>query len=202
MSFFGTNIKKIRQIKGLSQKAFADLFDLNRGVISAYEEGRAEPKIETLLKVAHYFELDLDKFLTETLQVNQLVSRSDIDQLMFTTDHQQKKKDNSITISPDNDIIMQKILAKTDLLYEFNTNSHLLSHYKTGDILFLNKADAKENSETLVFIDNQNNLQYASALSSKDKNNTTFYKISGFVSIGHTNILTDILERIEKLEGK
>lgn len=83
MSFFGTNIKKIRQVKGLSQKAFADLFDLNRGVISSYEEGRAEPKIETILKVAHHFNLNLDKLLTETLQVNQLVSVSDIDQLML-----------------------------------------------------------------------------------------------------------------------
>jgi transcriptional regulator with XRE-family HTH domain len=57
MSLFGANIKKIRQVKGLSQKTFADLLDLNRGVISSYEEGRAEPKIETILKVANHFSL-------------------------------------------------------------------------------------------------------------------------------------------------
>ena len=46
MSFFGKNIKKIRSVKSLSQQAFADLFDLKRGTLGAYEEGRSEPKIE------------------------------------------------------------------------------------------------------------------------------------------------------------
>ncbi|WP_292011234.1 helix-turn-helix domain-containing protein [Chryseobacterium sp.] len=205
MSFFGTNIKKIRQIKGLSQKAFADLFELNRGVISAYEEGRAEPKIETLLKVAHYFDLDLDKFLTETLQVNQLVSSSDIDQLMFTTDHSQKKSDTEsqvISEKDHNQTILQKILANTDLIYEFKAGQPLLSYYQTGDILFLNKAGSKETAETLVFINDLNSLEYASKSSSKEKNSKTLYKISGFVSLEQKNILSSILERIENLESK
>jgi transcriptional regulator with XRE-family HTH domain len=122
MSFFGTNIKKIRQVKGLSQKAFADLFDLNRGVISSYEEGRAEPKIETILKVANHFNLNLDKLLTETLQVNQLVSVSDIDQLMLFPElaiqnTKEAKADQKKDIP--NAAILQKILASVDLVYEY-----------------------------------------------------------------------------------
>ena len=38
MSKIGYNIKKLRNVKNLSQQAFADLFNLTRGNISSYEE--------------------------------------------------------------------------------------------------------------------------------------------------------------------
>ncbi len=73
MSFFGKNIKKIRGVKGLSQQAFAELFDLKRGTLGAYEEGRSEPKIETIIKIANYFSIQIDGLLTSELTVNELL---------------------------------------------------------------------------------------------------------------------------------
>lgn len=73
MSKAGKNIKKIRNIKGLSQQAFADLFQLTRGNISSYEELRAEPKIEVLVKIANYFSIPLDDFIQRELSVNELL---------------------------------------------------------------------------------------------------------------------------------
>ncbi len=73
MSFFGKNIKKIRSVKGLSQQAFAELFDLKRGTLGAYEEGRSEPKIDTLIKIANYFSIAIDDLLTHELTVNELL---------------------------------------------------------------------------------------------------------------------------------
>lgn len=197
MSFFGTNIKKIRQVKGLSQKAFADLFDLNRGVISSYEEGRAEPKIETILKVASHFNLNLDKLLTETLQVNQLASVSDIDQLMFFPELAIKNNAKTGT-EPENNsansAILQKLLANTDVVYEFTPQHPLLSPYHYGDILFLNKAEyRKEESQTFVIF-TEGHLQYASESSPE------LYKITGSVSTSEKNIFTDIFARLEALE--
>lgn len=197
MSFFGTNIKKIRQVKGLSQKAFADLFDLNRGVISSYEEGRAEPKIETILKVANHFNLNLDKLLTETLQVNQLASVSDIDQLMFfpelaiknTAEKAAESENSSANCS-----IVQKILASVDLVYEFTPQNSLLSPYHYGDILFLNKAEYKKDSPATLFTLTESGLQYSS------EDHTDLYKVVGSVSTSEKNIFTDILERLDLLE--
>lgn len=77
MSCFGNNIKKIRGVKGLSQQAFADLFDLKRGTLGAYEEGRSEPKIETIIKIANYFSISIDNMLTAELTVNQLLRFND-----------------------------------------------------------------------------------------------------------------------------
>jgi len=73
MSFFGKNIRKIRNVKNMSQQAFADLFNLKRGTLGAYEEERSEPKIETILKIANYFSITVDDLLTKELTVNHLL---------------------------------------------------------------------------------------------------------------------------------
>lgn len=72
MSLFGKNIKKIRSVRGLTQAQLADSIDVSRGVISSYEEGRAEPKIETIIKTAEAFNLTIDQLLKVNLTVNQL----------------------------------------------------------------------------------------------------------------------------------
>ncbi|MBP2617236.1 helix-turn-helix domain-containing protein [Chryseobacterium jejuense] len=198
MSFFGTNIKKIRQVKGLSQKTFADLLDLNRGVISSYEEGRAEPKIETILKVASHFSLDLDQLLTETLQENQLASVSDTNQLMLFPEmafNEDKEAENLRENHSENSTILQKILASVDLVYEFTEEKQLLSPYHYGDILFLNKADLKKDSSHHLLVYTNGYLEYAA-----HTDNRELYKIVGHVSTAEKNIFTDILERLERLE--
>lgn len=73
MSNFGKNIRKIRNVRNMSQQAFADIFDLKRATLGAYEEGRSEPKIDTLLKIANHFSITVDDLLTKELTVNQLL---------------------------------------------------------------------------------------------------------------------------------
>jgi len=93
MSFFGKNIKKIRSVKSLSQQAFAELFDLKRGTLGAYEEGRSEPKIETIIKIANYFSISIGDILTHELTVNELLRfkgdlttyADDVQREVFTT---------------------------------------------------------------------------------------------------------------------
>jgi len=72
MSSIGKNIKKIRGVKGLNQSDFADLFDLKRASIGAYEEGRAEPKLGTIMEIANYFGISVDELLKKDLSVNDL----------------------------------------------------------------------------------------------------------------------------------
>jgi transcriptional regulator with XRE-family HTH domain len=69
----GKNIKKIRNVKGLSQQTFAELFQLTRGNIASYEEERAEPKIEMVADIAKYFSIPLSDFILKDLSVNQLL---------------------------------------------------------------------------------------------------------------------------------
>ncbi|HEX8658421.1 MAG TPA: LexA family transcriptional regulator [Hymenobacter sp.] len=72
MSNVGKNIRKLRTVKKLSQAAFAELFGLARPSVGAYEEGRSEPKMETLIQIAHHFGLSVDLLLTKELTINEL----------------------------------------------------------------------------------------------------------------------------------
>jgi transcriptional regulator with XRE-family HTH domain len=73
MTKIGANIKKIRTTKGLSQQAFAELFQLTRGNISSYEESRAEPRIETVIQIANYFGIPLNQFITQNLSIHEIL---------------------------------------------------------------------------------------------------------------------------------
>lgn len=73
MTRIGANIKKIRTAKGLSQQSFADLFELTRGNISSYEENRAEPRLETSLRIANHFSIPLEHFISRNLTVNEIL---------------------------------------------------------------------------------------------------------------------------------
>ncbi len=73
MSCIGANIRKIRTVKKLSQAAFAELFGLARPSVGAWEEGRAEPKTDTLIQIAQYFGVSVDLLLTKELTVNDLL---------------------------------------------------------------------------------------------------------------------------------
>lgn len=77
MSQIGHNIKKLRKVKGFSQQAFAELFDLSRGNISSYEELRAEPKTDVVTKIANYFSIPLDHLLNNQLSVNEILNFND-----------------------------------------------------------------------------------------------------------------------------
>ncbi len=72
MALIGKNIRKIRSVKQLSQQAFADLFGVSRASVGSYEEGRADPKIDTIIAIANYFSITLEEFLTKELTVNDL----------------------------------------------------------------------------------------------------------------------------------
>jgi len=72
MSFFGKNIRKIRISKKMTQTEFAELFELKRTALGSYEEGRAEAKLDTVIKIADYFKLSLDQLLRKELTINEI----------------------------------------------------------------------------------------------------------------------------------
>jgi transcriptional regulator with XRE-family HTH domain len=88
MSYFGINIKKLRRLKSLSQTDFADIIGLKRGALGAYEEGRSEPKIETVIQTANNFSISIDGLLTRELSINELLNFD----TNLTTDETQLRK--------------------------------------------------------------------------------------------------------------
>lgn len=67
MANISSNLKYLRKKKGHTQQQFADIMEIKRSLIGAYEEDRAEPKYELLKKIAEYFDLTIDEFINESI---------------------------------------------------------------------------------------------------------------------------------------
>ena len=72
MSFFAINLKKLRTAKKLSQQKFAELFEMTRSTVGAYEEGRAEPKLDKIIEIAGYFKLSVDQLISKPLTISDI----------------------------------------------------------------------------------------------------------------------------------
>ena len=67
MSYAGKNLRYLRKSKGWTQDEFAVKLGIKRSLIGAYEEERAEPKLEVLEGISEMFNLTLDELLLKDL---------------------------------------------------------------------------------------------------------------------------------------
>jgi transcriptional regulator with XRE-family HTH domain len=66
-SFAGKNLKYLRKLRGLTQEEFAAKLQIKRSLLGAYEEERAEPRIDVLETVSDLFKVSLDELLRRDL---------------------------------------------------------------------------------------------------------------------------------------
>ncbi|WP_207515532.1 XRE family transcriptional regulator [Longitalea luteola] len=67
MSTAGKNLKYLRKLRGWTQEEFATKLQIKRSLLGAYEEERAEPRIDVLELVGEMFKLTLDELLLKDL---------------------------------------------------------------------------------------------------------------------------------------
>lgn len=67
MSKIARNIKHLRLLKNWSQGQLADEVELSRARIGSYEEGRAEPSIEVMVRLSHIFHVSIDALVKSDL---------------------------------------------------------------------------------------------------------------------------------------
>jgi transcriptional regulator with XRE-family HTH domain len=97
MGLLSNNIRTIRKLRGLTQETLADKIGVTRSVIGAYEEGRAEPKIQTLTNLAYYFGISIDALVNTNLQESNLGKQQQAVDLEGAT-----LRILPITVTPDN----------------------------------------------------------------------------------------------------
>jgi transcriptional regulator with XRE-family HTH domain len=71
MSNAGKNLRYLRKLKNWTQEEFANKLQIKRSLVGAYEEERAEPKIEVLEQISIMFKLSLEELLFKDLSVEQ-----------------------------------------------------------------------------------------------------------------------------------
>jgi len=73
--YIGERIRKIREIKGISQKQLGTNLGLSDKAISSYEGGRTLPPVETLFKIAKELKKPVSYFLTEIEEDSSVLER-------------------------------------------------------------------------------------------------------------------------------
>lgn len=60
------NLKSLREEKGLSQHDLAEILDVSQQAVNKYENQNIEPDIDSLKKLADYFETSIDYLVGHT----------------------------------------------------------------------------------------------------------------------------------------
>ena len=77
MTLISDNIKYLRKKTGATQEQFSRMIGIKRSLVGAYEEGRADPRITNLIKMAEIFDLSVD------MLINTDVTKLSDEQLSF-----------------------------------------------------------------------------------------------------------------------
>jgi DNA-binding XRE family transcriptional regulator len=85
--YIQNNIKYLRKKHGFTQETFAQALGINRPSVGAYEEGRADPRLNTLSKMAELFSVSVDELITEDLTKAHRVLRPHVKVLAVTVDN-------------------------------------------------------------------------------------------------------------------
>lgn len=72
MSKISSNIRFLRQLKGLSQEQLADDLKITRSRVGGYEEARNEPPIDLLIRISEYFHIAIDALVRGDLKKTNL----------------------------------------------------------------------------------------------------------------------------------
>lgn len=95
MRNISNNLRYLRKNKGLTQQQFADLMDIKRSLVGAYEEDRAEPRYDLLKKFAEFYELSIDDLINEKIndkwKPRSKVDASNIRVLSISVDSQDRE---------------------------------------------------------------------------------------------------------------
>lgn len=67
MSQAGQNLKYLRKLRGWTQEEFANKLGIKRSLIGAYEEDRADPRLDVMEVVCHMFKTTLDELMLKDM---------------------------------------------------------------------------------------------------------------------------------------
>ena len=60
---FAKRLKKMREKRGISKRALAELCGLSKNLITLYENGERQPSLNSLIAIAKYFECGINDLI-------------------------------------------------------------------------------------------------------------------------------------------
>lgn len=83
MNYFAKNLKFLREKKKLDQQKVADALNIPRATYACWETAKRTPKIEQILEVANYFNVDMD-IISRDYSIQQDSDISPLDELLYS----------------------------------------------------------------------------------------------------------------------
>ncbi len=71
MSYAGKNLRYLRRLRGWTQEEFANKLNIKRSLVGAYEEERAEPRLDVLESICSIYKLTLDELLLKDISTTE-----------------------------------------------------------------------------------------------------------------------------------
>ncbi|MFT6972605.1 MAG: transcriptional regulator with XRE-family HTH domain [Roseivirga sp.] len=112
MSIVSENIKHLRKLEKWTQGDFADKIDIKRSLVGAYEEGRADPRLNNLLNMSKVFKVPVDLLISvdlTSLSIHEIQKKSVV--------KKSSSKILSITVDQNNDELIDLIPQKASAGY-------------------------------------------------------------------------------------
>ncbi len=106
MSLVSSNIKFLRKASHLTQEQLAEKIGIKRSLLGAYEEGRADPRLNNLVIFAKLFNVSVD------LLISKDISKIDLNELHQTSTDNGKLKILSITVDDQNNEHIEMVPQK------------------------------------------------------------------------------------------
>jgi transcriptional regulator with XRE-family HTH domain len=112
MSIVSENIKYLRKLQKWTQGDFAEKIEIKRSLVGAYEEGRADPRLNNLLNMSKVFSVPVDLLISmdlTNLSLDEIQKRSSVKKA--------SAKILSITVDQNNDELIDLIPQKASAGY-------------------------------------------------------------------------------------
>jgi len=94
MSFLASNLKVLRKKSGLTQTQLAEELGVQRTMISAYEDGRSEPRLSTIMTLTKIFDVSIDELTSWDIAAKgrQFLQREKLKILTVTLDQNDQER--------------------------------------------------------------------------------------------------------------
>tara|TARA_R110001599_G_scaffold170952_1_gene361345 strand:+ start:13235 stop:14038 length:804 start_codon:yes stop_codon:yes gene_type:complete len=112
MSIVSENIKHLRKLKNWTQGDFAEKIDIKRSLVGAYEEGRADPRLNNLLNMSKVFKVPVDFLISKDLS-----NLNEEQILKLAAPRKPSSKVLSITVDSNNEELIDLIPQKASAGY-------------------------------------------------------------------------------------
>lgn len=125
-NFFASNLKYLRIKNNLTQQQLADKLKVDRTSIGYWETGKKEPKMETVIKLAEYFDVGKDIILTNLReQSKENDTKTDIEEWNYIYSNSQNKEKlksvmKKVSNLTDKDIDMVQNIIDTVIKSHYN----------------------------------------------------------------------------------